>query len=77
MKQPKPSKLSKALAAAVTPPPEGFDISFDHQPGVMMSFPKAVDRLGFTPEEAFQIAHQLTEHAREALTSEHRIITLN
>lgn len=79
MKQPKkPSKLAKALAAAMLPPPEGFLITLDHQPGtVVMRFSKAVDRLGFTPAEAFEVAKQLAQHAVEADKADQKIVLIN
>jgi hypothetical protein len=77
MKRPpaKPSKLLKQLTGA---PAEALSIGFDHKPGVVvMIFPKPVDRLGFTPAEAFEVAKQLAQHAQEAAKSDRKIITLN
>jgi hypothetical protein len=40
-------------------------VGIGHQQGkVVIQFPKAVSWLGFTPEQAIQIAETLVEHAR-------------
>lgn len=41
-------------------------VGIGHQSGkVVMQFPKAVNWIGFTPEQAIEIAETLVQHARD------------